>query len=144
MMVTFISGHTLKDRMLADLRASTEMPTAFHVHSDLYHAGRNEDGELVEGERFFVVATFEDGHRLAHNHAFTSLETRYDPDEGVEFFVARRAEAEREANALCDRIRAHGAINQEHWTPWFPEYGSAAYSDADAKAWERRVDEESR
>lgn len=99
-----------------------------YVTSDLYVAGKTEDGYDFTAERFYVAAEFDNGMRFAHNHSFLGCKVvAY--EEGVGFEDVR-VEAEAAANVLCDRINAVGVMNGAYWHEIEPVYGSAMYEQA--------------
>ena len=86
--------------------------------SDLYIAGRDEDGEAVSGHVFYVVAELDDGSRYAHCHRFRDtswvdwdLSDLADDDEGPDcsgYYDCRTEEAEAACAALAARVAAGG------------------------------------
>jgi hypothetical protein len=110
------------------------MALSFGVREDLVDLGRDEDGSVVVGRSFYVVAEDDAGHRWAHDHAFLDHARRVDED-GLRFW-GRRDGAEAEADALLARIEAAVAagrrLDAAHWVEIDPAYGSAAYQDLDA------------
>jgi hypothetical protein len=53
------------------------------------------------------------------------------------------AAADKVAQALLARLASgKPPVAFDRWQPWFPAYGSAAYSEEDTIAWERRIDED--
>ncbi len=110
------------------------MALVFGVREDLVDLGRDEDGSVVVGCSFYVVAEDDAGHRWAHDHAFLDHERRVDED-GARFW-ARRDGADAEADRLLARIEAAVAagrrLDAAHWVEIDPAYGSAAYQDLDA------------
>lgn len=96
-----------------------------YVTSDLYVAGKTEEGEDFIAERFYVAAEFDNGMRFAHNHNFDGCKVEAH-DEGMAFIDVRN-EAEAAANALRDRVNAAGKIHGEYWHDMEPGYGSPAY-----------------
>lgn len=103
------------------------MTYQFQVVSDLYLAGRTEDGEDFTAEVYYVVAEDERGNRWAHVSRFAGAEASRDED-GFWHFADVREASVAEANRLCARIEAAGGvINHAHWSSMRPAYGSAAY-----------------
>jgi hypothetical protein len=113
------------------------MALSFRVRDDLVDLGRDEDGSVIVGRSFYVVAEDEAGHRWAHAHSFLDRVRRYDAEEGG-YFWARGEEGAAEAKVarLLARIEAYvaagGALNEAHWDEVDPGYGSAAYQELDA------------
>lgn len=104
---------------------TTATATKWDVYSvsNLYDAGYNEDGEMIEGLRFQVQATAPDGTRFMHSHYFNST--------GVNQLDRVKAAVE----ALVNRIRTAqkagkwaGPTNGANWYSVDPAYGSPAYS----------------
>lgn len=103
------------------------MTYQFQVVSDLYLAGRTEDGEDFTAEVYYVVAEDERGNRWAHVSRFAGAEASRDED-GYWHFADVREASVAEANRLCARIEAAGSpLNFDHWFGMSPAYGSAAY-----------------
>ncbi len=84
------------------------MPLTFSYRSDLVQTGTTEDGEMIVGECYYVVAEDELGYRWAHQAT---------------------AMIEQPVADLCARIEAHGPTleHPERWSPIDPRYGSRAY-----------------
>jgi hypothetical protein len=113
------------------------MALSFRVRDDLVDLGRDEDGSVIVGRSFYVVAEDAAGRRYAHDRSFLDHVQRYDEEDGGHFWGRRwDGDAEREAAALLARIEAHvaagGALNEAHWDEVDPAYGSAAYQELDA------------
>lgn len=100
------------------------------IGSDLYVAGRTEDGHEYTAEVYFVVATNARGDRWRHASSFPGCKTESD-EEGYTHFADIREQAQRDAQTLVDRIQsrinAGGALNLQHWHEDRPVYGSSAY-----------------
>ena len=112
------------------------MALYFDYRDDLVDLGRDEDGSVVEGRSFYVVAEDDAGHRWAHSHSFLDHVRAVDED-GVRYWARRDlAAVEAAAAALRDRIEAHvaagGRLDAAHWVEVDPAYGSAAYQELDA------------
>jgi hypothetical protein len=99
---------------------------SFEIGSDLYVAGRTEDGADYTAEVYFITATNARGDRWRHASSFPGCNPVRD-DEGYTHFADIRAEAQKEANTLMARMQARGAINLQHWREDRPVYGSSAY-----------------
>lgn len=103
----------------------------FAVVSDLYLAGRTEDGLDYTAEVYFVQAEDAQGNRWNHRARFVGCKVHHD-DEGFGYvhFEDIRDDAKAQADRLLARIHAaRGAINLAHWDEARPAYGSAAYQD---------------
>jgi hypothetical protein len=112
------------------------MALFFDYRDDLVDLGRDEDGEVVVGRSFYVVAEDDAGHRWAHSHSFLDC-VRAVTEDGERYWARRDlAEVEDAAVRLRDRIAAHvaagGRLDGAHWVEIDPAYGSAAYQDLDA------------
>ena len=111
------------------------------VASDVYDAGTSEDGEMMEGLSFYLVATAPNGRRFVHNKRFNS------PARG---WLDRTKTA---VAALLARVLAaqgadawQGPVGNTAWTESDPAYGSEAYAsnwraiEADRLDMEKRCD----
>lgn len=109
------------------------------VVSDLYKAGHDECGTDIIGEAFFVGLSFPDGRNFAHTYSFKSYAVEYDKEEGVKFFRDVLEDAKAKAEALLSRMLAVGEVDLDcgSWNETYPGYGSEAYSNSDAIAWEQ-------
>ena len=112
------------------------MALSFRVRDDLVDLGRDEDGSVIVGRSFYVVAEDAAGRRWAHAHSFLDHAKRYDEEEGAYWARRWNNEAQDAVVALLARIEAHvaagGALNEAHWDEIDPGYGSAAYQELDA------------
>lgn len=98
----------------------------FEIASDLYVAGRTEDGFDYTAEVYFITATNARGDRWRFETTFPGCETCQD-DEGYTHFGDIRPQAQAQAEKLMARMQARGAINLQHWREDRPVYGSSAY-----------------
>jgi predicted metal-dependent phosphoesterase TrpH len=113
------------------------MALSFSYRDDLVDLGRDEDGSVIVGRSFYVVAEDAAGHRWAHAHSFLDHAERYDAEEGGRYWARRwNNEAQDAVAALLARIEAHvaagGALDADRWVEVDPVYGSAAYQELDA------------
>lgn len=99
------------------------------VRSDLYAAGRTEDGEVYIAESFFVVVTAPDGSRFQHAHSFPGCKAGYTPEEGIPYFQDVRAKAEAACERLVEQIKERGYIDLDKWIEITAVYGSDAWSE---------------
>lgn len=106
------------------------------VASDLYEAGRTEDGEQYTAELYYVLVEFENGARLRHKTSFPGCEAICSPDEedyGMVFFKDIRAEASTKAERLADRVllalEQGRSLDYTYWHEADPVYGSRVYLD---------------
>ena len=101
--------------------------------SDLYEAGRTEDGDVVHGQAFYVYCELEDGSRFAHQVSFNDTVSVPCDDDCVDaggppyFFEVSTEECKAKAAALAEKVQAAGIMNPAHWNRLDPAYGSAAY-----------------
>jgi hypothetical protein len=106
------------------MRKATNL--TFEICSDLYVAGRTEDGFDYTAEVYFITATNARGDRWRHGTAFPGCNVEKD-EEGYNHFGDIREQAHAQAQALMNRMIARGTINLEHWREDRPVYGSNAY-----------------
>ena len=113
------------------------------VCEDVYEAGRDECGTPYVAVSYFVMAEATNGARLRHNNFFRGCKVVADED-GFDHFVDLRERAKARAEALADKIRVAGRIDERYWSEMDPAYGSKAYTDMDAGgyfAWRERAEE---
>jgi hypothetical protein len=104
------------------------MNLQFSVISDLYNAGKTEDGEDFTAETFMVLAEDENGNRWAHNRSFEGCIVHIDLECGMTHFEDIREAARAHADRLLARILESGRVDLDsHWSERRPCYGSAAY-----------------
>ena len=98
--------------------------------SDLYEAGRTNDGTQYSAECFYVVVENGAGRRWASYNCFKGAEVVVD-EEGSVFFPDVREAASAAAEALAaatNQILGSGAkLSLEDWYEIDPAYGSRAY-----------------
>ncbi len=99
---------------------------SFEIASDLYVAGRTEDGQDYTAEVYFITATNARGDRWRHETTFPGC-ARENDEEGYTHFADIRAQAMEKAKTLIARMEARGTINLQHWSEDRPVYGSNAY-----------------
>ena len=99
---------------------------SFEICSDLYVAGRTEDGQDYTAEVYFITATNARGDRWRHASCFPGCAPEQD-DDGYMHFADIRATAKEQADALMARMVARGKINLDDWREDRPVYGSSAY-----------------
>ena len=118
------------------------MKVSFHevtIVSNLYEAGRQDDGVPFVAESYFLQVTKPNGDRLDHHVSFPGCKVGFDED-GWPFFEDIRAKQLRRALRLRRAIRRAGRIDLRLWSAGRPVYGSAAYvqyGSADDLALER-------
>lgn len=102
--------------------------------SDLYEAGRDEDGEMVYGEAFYAYVELADGSRYAHSHSFPDTAwADWEVPEGEEgpdtagYYACDQAAAVAKVEALVAKIKAAGDIDLRYWNAMEASYGSVAY-----------------
>jgi hypothetical protein len=107
--------------------------------SDVYDAGTNEDGEMMEGLSFYLVATAPNGRRFVHSKRFNSpSRNRLEQAKSdIRYLLARVKVAQAMGNWA-------GPVGNAHWNEVDPAYGSEAYAanwvaiEADRKELENR------
>lgn len=106
------------------------------VASDLYEAGRTEDGEQYTAELYYVIVEFMNGARMRHKSSFPGCEAISSWDEedyGMVFFKDIRAEAIAKAERLADQVRLAleqgRSLDYKYWNDAEPVYGSRVYLD---------------
>jgi len=107
------------------------------IESNAYNAGPSEDGEMMEGLCFYLIATAPNGRRFAHVHNFNSASRNQleQAKSDVRYLLARVQVAQAMGNWA-------GPKNNPHWRETQPAYGSEAYAnnwmeiEADRKAME--------
>lgn len=93
------------------------------VASDLYDAGTNEDGEMMEGLSFYLVAEAPNGRRFTHFERFLSPSRGWlQSTEGAVNRLLARVQA---AQASGKWTTPEGSV---FWTEVAPAYGSEAYA----------------
>lgn len=97
------------------------------VVSDLYEAGRRDDGHPFIAERFFVQLTFPNGERFRHYMSWNGCAVSWDYMDGVNHFEDIRPAATAAAERLAGRVRSAGIFDDQHWYEVDPVYGSDAY-----------------
>ena len=101
--------------------------------SDLYEAGRRDDGHPYVSERYFAQLTNSNGRRWRHNFAVSgAINLGYDDETGEgPYYQDNRVEAQAKVGNLVARIEAHlaagGSVNFDHWYEVRPAYGSDEY-----------------
>jgi hypothetical protein len=103
----------------------------FEIASDLFVAGRTEDGEDYTAEVYYVTATAADGTRYRHGTSFPGCSVESDSDEygyPITCFMDIREFAIEEAQCLIDHIeQTGGKIDLLRWWQMESVYGSDAY-----------------
>ena len=98
--------------------------------SDLFDAGRTNDGERFSAEVYYVVVENNAGRRWASYDRFYGARRVVD-DEGWVGFDDLREEASAAAEALASATRrvleSGGKLSVEDWYQVDPAYGSKAY-----------------
>jgi len=101
------------------------------VASDLFDAGRTEDGTPFIAEVYYVILENAAGRRFRHNATFSGVEVLVDDYEGGTYFVDRREEATAKAERLAARvnaaIKAGRGVDFDLWDEVDPAYGSDEY-----------------
>lgn len=101
------------------------------VISDLFDAGRTEDGTPFIAEIFYVVMENAAGRRFRHDATFSGVEVLVDEYEGGTYFADRREEATAKAERLAARVNAAiktgRGVDLALWEEVDPAYGSDEY-----------------
>lgn len=110
------------------------MDTKFEagIASDLYDAGRRDDGQPFIAERFFVeLVNVETGRRWRHNLAVNGAILRYCEETGEPCFFDVRAQAQARLERLVARVQERleqgGRLDADQWYEVDPVYGSDEY-----------------
>ena len=119
------------------------------VGSDVYIAGRDEDGYDFTAETYHVSVTNTYGDRLRHRTTFKGA-VAHETEYGVgQAFEDVRPQALAQATRLADRVRAAlaagQALNPALWQQDRPVYGSdayVAYGQDEDNAWEDRCNQD--
>lgn len=99
----------------------------FGVTSDVYEAGRTEDGQSYTAELYYVMAEDGSGNRWGHIAHFRGCIVICD-SEGIARFEDIRANARSRATTLLNKIVAGGGkLDMMRWNIIRPVYGSSAY-----------------
>lgn len=96
------------------------------VVSDVYVAGRTEDGVPYTAEVYFVTAVAPDGRRWNHFKRFHGCAVHLD-EEGFQQFEDIREPAKAAAERVEARVLAAREIDLAYWSETYPVYGSEAY-----------------
>lgn len=114
--------------------------TTIDMLDHLYEAGRDEDGGMVYGHVFIIIAETEDGHRFELDTRISD-NTRMTADEDGYGYTSD-ANAQPRAEALVAKIQKFIDLglnlSRNHWTPRQGCYGSAGWSERDEFALEIR------
>ena len=102
-----------------------------YITSDLFDAGRTEDGTPFIAEIFYVVMENAAGRRFRHDATFSGVEVLVNEYEGGTYFADRREEATAKAERLAARvnaaIKAGCGVDLALWDEVDPAYGSDEY-----------------
>lgn len=102
-----------------------------YVASDLFDAGRTEDGTPFIAEVYFVEMENAAGRRFRHDATFSGVEVMVDEYEGGTYFADRREEAKAKVERLAVRINAAlkdgTGVDLSFWEEVDPAYGSDEY-----------------
>ena len=117
------------------------------VDSDVYSAGRTEDGEIFTAERYFVSVSNEYGLRFRHNVFFNGAERQVASEEhNWIHFADVREEAKARAQRLADRVNLalenRYVLDSACWIEDAPVYGSDAYINSGEEAQRAFADRE--
>jgi len=96
------------------------------VRSDLYLAGKTEDGEDYTAECYYVTIERSDGKMYAHNEIYYGAK-REETENGYPIFLDYREDAKIHVDYLKNRIKGREEINLDYWSLMEPSYGSEYY-----------------
>lgn len=100
--------------------------------SDLYLAGRADDGMPYHAEMYYVYVECKNGERYCHTTVFRGCTVHVD-EEGYNHFQDVRETAKADAQRLADRVQAAlqagKTLNMAYWVAIDPCYGSDVYVD---------------
>jgi hypothetical protein len=118
------------------------------IASDLYEAGKTEDGRPYITESYYAVVTSPKGRRWASTERFPGALPYFDEEDGIYRFEDIRGEAQKAAEQIVISanavLEAGSKLNQLDWTEIDPVYGSIAYvmQDIELNRWmEERQDQ---
>jgi len=102
------------------------------VVSDLFDAGRQDDGQPFIAERFFVeLVNVNTGRRWRHNLAINGTKCEYCEETGDPYFPDLRADATARLERLVARVQQRlaegGRLDADQWYEVDPVYGSDEY-----------------
>jgi hypothetical protein len=107
------------------------------VVSDLYLAGRQEDGVPFHAELYYVQVEADDGRRWAHSTVMKGCRVEIDEEDGYSAFIDIREEVLPVLKRLAAKVNAHlakgGKLDKGHWDERSPAYGSEAYINSGAE-----------
>jgi hypothetical protein len=112
----------------------------------LFEAGRSlDDGSLIVGRRFYVVAQTPSGHRFAHCRSFCSGRLEEDYAELYQSYTQDWRKDEADAQAYADEVQAYvdagGKLDLDYWNPIQGAYGTRGWDEAEELALEREEEE---
>lgn len=104
------------------------------IRSELYEAGRTEDGRPYEAEAYTVVATLADGTRFTQGWFPGCEVVTEDTEFGVMvFYNDVRERAESKAKALLATLKLAGVnVDDGSWSETYPVYASEAFQRQEA------------
>lgn len=101
-----------------------------HIASDLFEAGKTEEGFPIVGELYYVIVENDKGRRFRHFHNFKGINVEFVED-GLVAISDLRDAAVSHALDLMHRVNAALAkgmkLDDELWAEIDPVYGSSAY-----------------
>ena len=107
------------------------------VVTDLYLAGRQDDGVPFHAECFCVQVEAEDGRRWVHALTLKGCRVEVSEEDGWSVFIDIRDEVRPVIEALAAKVNARlaagGKLNKLHWDERSPAYGSEAYINSGAE-----------
>ena len=116
--------------------------------SDLYEAGRTDDGQPFIAERYFAQLEDANGRRWRHRVAANgAINLGHDENGEGPFYGDNRQDAQAKIGKLVARVVAHlaagGSVDFDHWYEIDPAFGSEEYvgQGIDARDWQRERNE---
>lgn len=103
--------------------------------SDLVRVGRDEFGQDMLAEDFYLIAEHADGSRFAHFKSFRTVEYAGQNPEGFPVFHNVRADViakvEKFRQDVVSHLKRGGNLDASRWHEIDPAYGSEAYQRLD-------------
>jgi hypothetical protein len=107
------------------------------IASDLYEAGKTEDGRPYIAEIYYAAVTSPNGRRWVSAEQFPGALPYFDEEDGIYRYEDTREEAQAAAQKIVTAtnaiLEAGGKLNELDWTEIDPVYGSKAYIEQDTE-----------
>jgi hypothetical protein len=108
-----------------------------NVASEVFEAGRTEDGHPFIAERYYVEVSNGYGLRFRHSWTFSGVTPVTDED-GYTYYADHREQAQKRAQKLVDRVNhalSFGyVLSEDCWREDAPVYGSDHYINSGEEA----------